>query len=103
MSKSVQVGYGIEKRDYDRGTHILTRMPWGCFVRGKAICPDGKARAVRLAITADTFFSIPASVMFRGKRVAGFVTFAEDGDERWVEFRVIFGRKNSGAFQGTVK
>lgn len=101
MSKSV--GYGVEKRDYDRGTYVLTRMPWGCFVRGKAICPDGKARAVRLAITADTFFSIPASVLFRGKRVAGFITFAEDGDERWVEFRVIFGRKNSGAFQGTVK
>ena len=103
MNKSVQVGCGMERREYDKGTCVVTRMPWGCFVRGKAICPDGKARAVRLAITADTFFSIPASVVVGGKRVSGFVTFAEDGDERWVEFRVVFGRKNSGVFGGTVK
>jgi len=89
----------LETRQYARGTSVTVTTPWGLFVKGKAVCPDGKVRTVRLAQTADTFFSIPASVKYRGKTVAGYATFNEDGDGRWMEFRVVNNRKNSGAFQ----
>ena len=99
-NKSVGLGRGMERREYDKGTEVITTMPWGCFVRGKAVCPDGKVRSVRLALCADSFFSIPASVVFRGKRVTGFVTFAEDHEtnRRWVEFIPNAFGKNSQAF-----
>lgn len=99
-NKCERVGHGAERREYDKGTSVTVTMPWGCFVKGKAVCPDGKVRSVRLAITADTFFSIPASVVVKKKRVSGFVTFAEDhGDNtRWVEFVPYSKGKNRGVF-----
>lgn len=45
------------------------------FAAGRALCADGKVRAVQFSSgIADTFFSVPASVKVRGKRVSGFVT-----------------------------
>jgi len=54
-------------------------MPWSLFVGGKAMCSDGVVRTLkRIAQTADTFFSIPASVEVRDrgikKTVSGYVT-----------------------------
>lgn len=92
----------VETRNYAYGTSVTVRMPWGLFVKGRAVCPDGKVRAIRLSDCADTFFSIPASVKYRGKTVAGYATFNEDAAGRWVEFRVVAGRKNSGAFAPAV-
>jgi len=61
--------------DYAHGTCLITRMPCSTFVGGKAMCPDGRVRTLkRIAMTADTFFSIPASVSYQGKTVAGFVS-----------------------------
>lgn len=60
---------------YAQGTELKTTQPWGIFISGRALCPDGKVRALkRIAICADTFFSIPAAISFKGKTVSGFVT-----------------------------
>lgn len=60
---------------FGKDTEIERRLPWGINVGGKALCPDGKVRRLkRIAETADTFFSTPASVTCKGKTVAGYVT-----------------------------
>lgn len=66
------------RRDYALGTWTETVGQWGRFTRARAICPDGKARIVRLAETADTYFSVPARVSYKGRTVYGFVTFHDD-------------------------
>lgn len=65
-------------RSYAKGTSLTSRAPWGIFVRARALCPDGKVRACKPAITADSFFSIPARVSYKGKTVSGFITFTCD-------------------------
>lgn len=65
----------MEKREYANGTYLLNTMPWGIYVGGAALCADGKVRRLkRIAQTADTAFSVPASVTVKGKTVSGFVT-----------------------------
>jgi hypothetical protein len=61
--------------EYAKGTRLDTRQPWGIFTGGRALCSDGKVRRLaRIAITADTFFSIPAAVKVRGRTVSGYAT-----------------------------
>ena len=48
--------------------------------RARVRCPDGALRIARLGV-ADTFFTVPARVDVRGKRVAGFVSVDRDGGE----------------------
>jgi hypothetical protein len=68
----------IQTRKYAAGTQMTVSYPWGLNIAAKAICPDGKVRALkRIAQTADTFFSIPASVTAKGKSVSGYVTFVD--------------------------
>jgi len=68
----------IETRKYAAGTQMTVSYPWGINISAKAICPDGKVRSLkRIAQTADTFFSIPASVTIKGKSVSGYVTFVD--------------------------
>lgn len=63
------------KRDYSRGTYLIFNMPFAVYVGGRAMCSDGKVRSLkRIAETADTFFSVPASIVVKGKTVAGYVT-----------------------------
>lgn len=63
------------RKEYANSTYIETRMPWGVIVKVRALCPDGAVRTCkRVAQTADTFFSIPASVTVKGRTVAGYVT-----------------------------
>ena len=38
------------------------------------ICSDGRQRTAFTTSTADTFFSIPAYVNVKGKKVSGFIT-----------------------------
>lgn len=68
---------------YARNTELtLEDGPFACrYIAGRAICSDGKVRALRFRSgIADTFFSIPASVKVNGKTVAGFVTIeTEEG------------------------
>ncbi len=76
---------------YALDTWTETRGPWATFTRARAICPDGKARVVKLALVADTYWTVPARVSYKGTTVAGFITFAsEDGmstnPEQWVKF-----------------
>ena len=55
-------------------------MSWGLPLRqgSKVLCSDGKIRSlVRLAITHDTFFSIPCAVKVKGKTIAGYATGSE--------------------------
>ncbi len=69
----------MERRDYAQGTYLTVRYPFATFVGGSALCKDGKVRTLkRISESADTFFSVPASVEVRqnGKRftVAGYVS-----------------------------
>lgn len=69
----------LNRREYGRGTYLESTSPWGLYVGGMVLCSDGKVRKLkRISSTADTFFSIPASVNVtvdhRGVTVAGYVT-----------------------------
>ena len=48
----------------------------------RALCSDGRRRYATITSEPDTFFSIPASVKVRGKRVSGFITGRESEDGR---------------------
>ena len=96
----------IETRHYGYGTSLTVEYPWGVNVSGRAMCSDGRVRALkRIAQTADTFFSIPASVTVSGRTVAGYVTVetaqgfsAETEDDPTVlKFRTYTYRKNHDA------
>lgn len=80
---------------------LETSGPWHTFSGGSAICPDGIVRRLkRVAIVADTFFSVPASVTVRGKTVSGYVTTGEsltDG-KPIVVFHPYDYRKNADQF-----
>jgi hypothetical protein len=54
----------------------------------RLLCADGVIRAAELAETADTFFSVPASVRVNGKRVSGFMgTSGKDNLDSATELR----------------
>jgi hypothetical protein len=81
----------FSKRDWARQTWVEQVGPWSLYTRARAICEDGKPRIVRLAQTADSFFSVPARLSYQGKTVSGFITWkSADGlstnPEQWVAF-----------------
>lgn len=63
-------------KNYLGKTYLTRSYPWGLHPRNghRLLCADGIIRAAELAETADTFFSIPASVRINGKRVSGYAT-----------------------------
>ena len=68
-----------DTRKYGKGTSVTQRFPWGTYVTARVLCSDGKVRATtRIAATADTFFSVPASVKVNGRTVAGYLTIEDD-------------------------
>jgi hypothetical protein len=68
-------------RSYANGTYFQYKMPFGLYIGAAALCPDGKVRKVkRIAETPDTYFSIPASVTYKGKTVAGYLHLKNVGD-----------------------
>jgi hypothetical protein len=93
-------------REYAKGTYLQYTMPWSLYVGAAALCPDGVVRKVkRIAETPDTFFSIPASVTYKGKTVAGHVylrNVADPTNPLAFEDAVIFSpylyRKNGNIF-----
>jgi len=93
-------------RSYANGTYFQFSMPFCLYIGAAALCPDGKVRKVkRIASTPDTFFSIPASVTYKGKTVAGYLHLKNVGDPaNPLEFKdaVIFSpylyRKNGNIF-----
>lgn len=65
----------VDRREYAFGTYVDNAYPWGLYVSARALCADGKVRKVkRISETADTFFSVPASVTVKGKTVSGYIT-----------------------------
>lgn len=92
MNKTIRV--------YNNGTSITQTFPWGVYVSAKALCPDGKVRKTnRISQNADTFFSIPASIRFRGKTVAGFLSI----EDETVQFIPYKHRKNGNIFNESVQ
>jgi hypothetical protein len=70
-------------------THVSRSYPWGLHPRNghRLLCADGVIRAAELSETADTFFSIPASIRINGKRVSGYASTEKDSTwktEVWV-------------------
>lgn len=101
----------IERRDYARGTSLVQSYPWGLYHGGRAMCSDGRVRALkRIAITADTFFSVPAAVTVAGRTVSGYVTVecasgssvVTDDDPAVVKFVAVqYGRNHDALPDGT--
>jgi hypothetical protein len=69
-------------------TKINYTYPWGLIRRNgnRLLCADGIIRAAELAQTADTYFSIPASIRIKGKRIEGFASFDESKGQRVYTF-----------------
>ena len=56
----------IDTHEYAQGTSVTQEHPWGFYIRARVMCPDGIVRATaRIAMTADTFFSVPCAVNVR--------------------------------------
>jgi hypothetical protein len=36
-----------ERRNYGYGTYLVHQMPWSTYVRGAAMCSDGKVRTLK--------------------------------------------------------
>ena len=98
-----------ETRQYAEGTELTQDYPFGFYVTGRALCTDGKVRRLtRIAETADTFFSVPASVKVSGKSVAGYITtealsglsFTSEGDPAVVRFVAYSSRVNGHLLPG---
>lgn len=106
LGKSMRIKLNSQFREYAKGTYLQYTMPWGLYVGAKALCPDGKVRKVkRIASTPDTYFSIPASIKYKGKTVAGCVHLKNVADPQnppVFEDAVIFSpylyRKNGNIF-----
>jgi hypothetical protein len=69
---------------YAHGTSVTQRFPFGLYVSARLLCSDGKVRpTVRLAETADSFYSVPAAVKVNGKTVSGYLTM-ESGTAKFI-------------------
>lgn len=64
------------RREYALETFLTLAGPWQVWsTPGRVLCSDGIVRAVkRVAMTSDTWFSLPASVTVRGKTVSGYIS-----------------------------
>lgn len=69
-------------------THINFTQPWGLIRRNgnRILCADGIIRAAELSQCADTFFSIPASIRIKGKRISGYASSDESQGQRVYTF-----------------
>jgi len=70
-------------------TFVKQTYPWGLFTKNghRLLCSDGVIRAATLASTADTFFSVPASIRVKGKYITGYYTTDEYDGKRINIFR----------------
>lgn len=90
----------IHTRLYDMKTWLRMSYPLGLYIKAAALCPDGKVRKTKwISSTADTFFSIPCSIKFRGKSVSGYISVDEIESSKVVKFIPYKNRKNSNIFE----
>lgn len=78
----------IAPKGFTSRARLVSVLPWGTFVRkgSAALCSDGKVRSLSyIAPSADTFFSVPASVKVNGKTVSGYVTTQEQTYQKGVK------------------
>ena len=69
------VTYNTVRTNGAWGTWFDHSSPWSFPVKARVLCSDGKLRTtVRMAVTADTYFSIPCAVKVKGKEVSGYLT-----------------------------
>lgn len=86
---------------------IIHYGPWQIPVRvTNCLCPDGNRRNVKLTGEADTFFTIPAKLSYRGTSVSGYVTQMNwTDDPEWdgetVDYIFHPVGKNAGIFDGS--
>ena len=72
---TLKIGEYTTTNYYANGTSITHSYPWGLYISAHVLCGDGIVRKTkRIAQTADTFFSVPASVVVKGKTIAGYIT-----------------------------
>lgn len=89
-------------------TWIETFGPWDLYYKARLSCADGKYRTTcRLAREADTYFSVPCAIRYKGKTVLGYLT-TDDGENVFhpvlygknyapeLDWRVADARKNQG-------
>jgi hypothetical protein len=81
-------------------TKINYTYPWGIIRRNgnRLLCADGVIRAAELAQTPDTFFSIPAHIRIKGKRIEGYASSDESKGERVWTFRPMNSEKEAFPF-----
>lgn len=90
---NIKTDGNIQTNEYKHSTYLVQSYPWGLYIGGAALCSDNVVRKLkRIAQTADTYFSVPASVTVKGKTVVGYITVDDDV----VEFRAYQNRKNAG-------
>ena len=72
-------------------TRINYTYPWGLIQRNgnRLLCADGNIRAAELAQCPDTFFSIPAHIRIKGKRIEGYASTDESQGERVYTFHAM--------------
>lgn len=81
-------------------THINYTYPWGLIRKNgnRLLCADGNIRAAELAQCPDTFFSIPAIIRIKGKRIEGYASSDESQGERVYTFRPMDSEKEAFPF-----
>lgn len=81
-------------------TRINYTYPWGLIKKNgnRLLCADGNIRAAELAQTPDTYFSIPASIRIKGKRIEGYASLDESQGERVYTFRPMDSEKEAFPF-----
>ncbi len=81
-------------------TKINYTYPWGLIRRNgnRLLCADGVIRAAELAQAPDTFFSIPAHIRIKGKRIEGYASSDESKGERVWTFHPMNSEKEAFPF-----
>lgn len=91
--------------EHGRATHdgitaqMLTYGPWQIAYRARSVlCPDGKRRSVKITGQADTYFSMPASVIYKGRTVTGFIMGIDGSSAHDLQFIPNKAGKNGALF-----
>lgn len=85
-------------------TYITRSYPWGLHPRNghRLLCGDGVIRAASLAQTADTFFSIPASVRVTGKTISGYACTESVWDDETQTEKTVSAFRSHDCHYGTI-